>query len=214
MKIGLIGLAGAGKDTAAEILQRILAEHGKTYKIDRFAKPLKEAAREVFGDKFDDRDVKEVPVKVDQDIMIEASFKALRSCRLTEDEMDKASELFFDHLGFCDFLSPRKYQQLLGTEVGRATRSTVWSDRITKSKANLLIPDVRFVGEMVEHNILIVRKPIGFLGTVHSSELLATEMQLGLDNSYDSLIFNGGNIDELESKLRTHIETLIKNGVI
>lgn len=214
MKLGLIGLAGAGKDTAAEILQRILSEHGKTYKIDRFAKPLKQAACEVFGDKFDDRDVKEVPVKVDQDTMIEASFKALRSCRLTDDEMDKASELFFEHLGFLNILSPRKYQQLLGTEIGRAVRTTVWSDRITKSTANLIVPDVRFAGEVVDYNILITRHPVGLHGAPHASELLATEMQLGLDESYDAMFTNTGTIDELESKLRTHIETLIKNEVI
>lgn len=213
MKLGLIGLAGAGKDTAAEILQRVLSEYGKAYKIDRFAKPLKQAAREVFGDKFDDRDVKEVPVKVDQDIMIEASFKALRSCHLTDDEMDKASELFFEHLGFCNHLSPRKYQQLLGTEVGRATRSTVWSDRITKSTANLIVPDVRFGGEVVDHNILITRHPVG-LGSVHASEVLATEMQLGLDTSYDAMFTNNGTIEELKTKLREHILTLVKQGVI
>lgn len=213
MKIGLIGLAGAGKDTAALLIQKILADNGKTYKIDRFAKPLKDAAREVFGDTFDDRDVKEVPVKVDQDTMIEASFKALRKCRLNEVEMDKAAELFFEHLGFWNYLSPRKYQQLLGTEVGRAARSTVWSDRITKSTANLIVPDVRFDGEVVDYNILITRHPVG-VGSVHASEVLATEMQLGLDESYDALFTNTGTIDELESKLRTHIENLIKQEVI
>ena len=146
--------------------------------------------------------------------MIEASFKALRSCRLTDDEMDKASELFFEHLGFLNILSPRKYQQLLGTEVGRAVRSTVWSDRLTKSTANLIVPDVRFAGEVLDYNILIVRNPIGYYGNVHQSELLAVEMQLGLDNSYDALFYNSGTIDELEVKLRQHIEQLIKNEVI
>lgn len=217
VKIGLIGLAGSGKDTAALLIREILVERGidrVDYKIDRFAKPLKEAAREVFGDTFDDRDVKEVPVKVDQDTMIEASFKALRKCKLTEAEMDKASELFFEHLGFCNHLSPRKYQQLLGTEVGRATRSTVWSDRITKSTANLIVPDVRFGGEVVDHNILITRHPIGLHGSVHASEVLATEMQLGLDTSYDAMFTNNGTIDELKTKLREHILTLVKQGVI
>ena len=213
MKIGLIGLAGAGKDTAALLIQKILADNGRAYKIDRFAKPLKDAAREVFGDTFDDRDVKEVPVKVDQDTMIEASFKALRKCRLNDAEMDKASELFFEHLGFCDYMSPRKFQQLLGTEVGRATRSTVWSDRITKSTVDLIVPDVRFDGEVVDYNILITRHPVG-VGSVHASEVLATEMQLGLNESYDALFTNTGTIDELEAKLRTYIETLIKQEVI
>lgn len=214
MKIGLIGLAGAGKDTAALMIQQILADNGKYYHIDRFAKPLKEAARTVFGDSFDERDVKEIPAQVDQDTMIEASFEALRKCRLSEHEMDKASELYFDHLGFWNYISPRKYQQLLGTEVGRTVRSTVWSDRITKSKSNLIVPDVRFAGELVDYNILITRQPVGLHGNVHPSELLATEMQLGLDETYDALFTNTGTLVELEAKLRTHIENLISQGVI
>ena len=64
IKIGLVGLAGAGKDTAALILQRVLAEQGKHFGIDRYAALLKKCSQQVFGDNFDDRDVKEEMVFV------------------------------------------------------------------------------------------------------------------------------------------------------
>ena len=54
MQIAMIGLAGAGKDTSALILQRVLKERGMDFIIDRYAAPLKRAAREVFGKDFDD----------------------------------------------------------------------------------------------------------------------------------------------------------------
>ena len=205
MKIGLIGLAGAGKDTVADMLIKVL----DGYTIDRYAKPLKVAAKTIFGDSFDDRDVKEATVDVDPDTVIEASFKALQSCKLTFEENDKASELFFDHLGFKDRLSPREYQQVLGTEVGRATRSTIWSDRLTKSKRKLIIPDVRFVSELVDYNILITRHPVS-KGSVHPSELLATEMQLGLDESYDYVIFNNSSLEHLQAEVN-HLVNHLKN---
>lgn len=210
MKLGICGLANAGKDTAAVILQELLTLDSQTpqYTIDRYAKPLKVAARTIFGDKFDGRDYKEVPVKVDQDTVIEASFKALRSAKLTDEEMDKASELFFDHIGFYNHLSPRKYQQLLGTEVGRATRSTIWSDRLTKCNRNIIVPDVRFGSELLDVNILIRRTPVGLHGTVHASELLATEMLLGLDESYTAMIGNTGTIEDLKSNLQSILHLL------
>lgn len=211
MKIGLIGLAGAGKDTVAAMLLDELSAYG--YSIDRYAKPLKDAARSIFGDNFDDRDVKEVVVDVDPDTVIEASFNALHSCKLTIDENDKASELFFEHLGFKDQMSPREYQQVFGTEVGRATRTTIWSDRLTKSNRNLIIPDVRFAGELEDFNILIIRHPIA-KGTVHSSELLATEMQSGLDDSYNTILFNDSTLEHLKQQVTQLAHKLIKRGLI
>ena len=59
MKLGLLGLPEAGKDTAALILQRVLAEQGMHFEIKKYAGLLKEATRLAFGDNFDDRDVKE-----------------------------------------------------------------------------------------------------------------------------------------------------------
>ena len=62
MRVGIIGFAGSGKDTIAKMLQEQLWEQGYCCGIERFASPLKDLARAVFGNDFDDRSVKEVLV--------------------------------------------------------------------------------------------------------------------------------------------------------
>lgn len=203
-----MGLAGAGKDTTALILQRIL---GGSFVIDRYSAPLKQAAKRVFGDDFDNRDFKEVPVKVNQDRMIEATFDCLQALKFNEEENERASELFFDHLGFKTILSPREYQQLLGTEVVRAVRSSAWVDRIRKKSGNIIITDARFENEASDVNILVRR-----FGDVprphHPSELLAWELQFtgkqlpvsvfDLDNSV------GTSLEQLEERIRAIVKML------
>lgn len=212
MKIGLIGLAGAGKDTTALILQRVLAEQGMNFIIDRYAAPLKRAAREVFGANFDERDVKEVPVRVNQDRMIEATFKCLNSLGFTDVEHDKASELFFEHMPVGLPISPREYQQILGTEVVRAVRTSAWVDRIRAIKdKNIIIPDSRFENEVSTANLLITRfhnidRP------KHASEQLAWELQftgkvlpvdtVNVDNSHPT------TLEQLEERIRVAVKLL------
>lgn len=175
MRIGILGLAGAGKDTTALLLQQALAEKGYTFKIDRFAAPLKDAARKVFGSNFDDRDIKEVPVPVDPDHMLEVVYWMCDSLGFTDAEMDKASELFAETLGILDVCSPRKFQQLLGTDVVRVVRPTAWVDRISGLHGNYIIPDCRFENELQGTNILIAR--YGFVPKPeHPSEHLAWDL--------------------------------------
>ncbi|MEX0129692.1 hypothetical protein AB2T91_21095, partial [Clostridium butyricum] len=69
-KIGLIGLAGSGKDTVAVILQEALKDIGQEFEIALFAGLLKETAKAVFGDNFDDRDVKEVLIPFTFDLKL------------------------------------------------------------------------------------------------------------------------------------------------
>ena len=57
MIIGLVGKAGVGKDTAAQILSKL-----KNIPIASFARPLHEAAKFVFGDDCLERDKKETPM--------------------------------------------------------------------------------------------------------------------------------------------------------
>ena len=76
IKIGLIGLAGCGKDTAALLLRRILYERGQSFEIDRYAALLKKCTELAFGVDFDNRDVKEELVFVTPDLadrMIDAT---------------------------------------------------------------------------------------------------------------------------------------------
>lgn len=175
MRIGILGLMGAGKDTTALLLQQALKEKGYDFKIDRFAAPLKDAARKVFGENFDDRDVKEVPVSVDPDHMLEIVFWMCDKLGFTDTEMDKASSLFAETLGILDVCSPRKFQQLLGTEVVRAVRSTAWVDRVAALKGNYIIPDCRFENELQGTNILVIR-PETVPKPAHPSEHLAWDL--------------------------------------
>lgn len=177
MRIGILGLAGAGKDTTALLLQQALKEKGYDFKIDRFAAPLKDAARKVFGSNFDDRDVKEVPVSVDPDHMLEVVFWMCDKLGFCDCEMAKASELFMEHLGLHTEMSPRTFQQKLGTEIVRSIRVTAWADRVALLKGNYIIPDCRFETELVatDANILVMR-PETVPKPEHPSEHLAWDL--------------------------------------
>lgn len=205
-KIGLIGLAGNGKDTVAVILQEALKERGLVFEIDRYAGLLKEAARQVFGENFDDRDVKEVDKFVDlylADKIIDATDYVYLKLNRSDIALDEWNALCQKHINSCTWMSPRKFQQLLGTEVGRALDENIWVNYLKNQDRNLIIPDVRFGNEDVDFNILITRHPVP-KGKLHASEVYAAELQLS-DNPYDYVdyvIHNDGSIDDLKRKVQ------------
>ncbi|HCH8289387.1 TPA: hypothetical protein NNU74_004490 [Salmonella enterica] len=205
-KIGLIGLAGAGKDTVAVILQEALKEVGHAFEIDRYAGLLKEAARQVFGENFDDRNVKEVDKFVDlylADKIIDATDYVYLKLNRSDIDLDEWNALCQTHIDSCTWMSPRKFQQLLGTEVGRALDENIWVNYLKNQDRNLIIPDVRFGNELVDFSILITRHPVP-QGKLHSSEVYAAELQLS-DNPYDYVdyvIHNDGSIDDLKRKVK------------
>ena len=210
-KIGLIGLAGSGKDTTAEILQRILAEQGKHFEIQRYAGLLKECARQVFGENFDDRDVKEELVFVTPDLadrMIDATDYCQLKLDLNPEQFEIWNSLCKQHLDTLTWVSPRLFQQLLGTEVGRALDPDVWVNYLKHQDKDMIIPDCRFGNEDVDFNILITRHPVP-QGTLHASEVYAAELQM-CDEPYEyvqAVIHNGSTIQELETKLRFLVTT-------
>ncbi|YP_009949045.1 dNMP kinase [Acinetobacter phage SWH-Ab-1] len=205
-KIGLIGLAGAGKDTVAVILQEALKERGQVFEIDRYAGLLKEAARQVFGENFDDRNVKEVDKFVDlylADKIIDATDYVYLKLNRSDIDLDEWNALCQKHIDSCTWMSPRKFQQLLGTEVGRAIDPDIWVNYLKSQDRNLIIPDVRFGNEDVDFNILITRHPVP-KGKLHASEVYAAELQLS-DNPYDYvdyIIHNDGSIEDLKRKVQ------------
>ncbi|AGY47997.1 deoxynucleoside monophosphate kinase [Acinetobacter phage Petty] len=213
MKIGLIGLAGAGKDTAAVIMQRILQEQtGKYYSIERYANLLKTCARRVFGDNFDDRDVKEVKIPVTKelhDLMIAVTSYCQRALGLRDKDIDRWHSLCNKHLGSLSEVSPRLFQQLLGTEVGRAINPDVWVNYLHSQDYGMIITDCRFPNELVDKRILIIRHDVP--ENIHSSEEFAAKLQtdhtarLGV---VDYVIHNTGTIEELETRLRFALTTL------
>ncbi|UAW07713.1 dNMP kinase [Acinetobacter phage APK37.1] len=205
-KIGLIGLAGSGKDTVAVILQEALKERGQVFEIDRYAGLLKEAARQVFGENFDARNVKEVDKFVDlylADKIIDATDYVYLKLNRSDIDLDEWNALCQKHIDSCTWMSPRKFQQLLGTEVGRAIDPDIWVNYLKNQDRNLIIPDVRFGNEDVDFNILITRHPVP-KGTLHASEVYAAELQLS-DNPYDYvdyIIHNDGSIEDLKRKVQ------------
>ncbi|CAL1776717.1 deoxynucleoside monophosphate kinase [Acinetobacter phage vB_AbaP_Fishpie] len=205
-KIGLIGLAGAGKDTVAVILQEALKERSQVFEIDRYAGLLKEAARQVFGENFDDRNVKEVDKFVDlylADKIIDATDYVYLKLNRSDIDLDEWNALCQKHIDSCTWMSPRKFQQLLGTEVGRTIDPDIWVNYLKSQDRNLIIPDVRFGNEDVDFNILITRHPVP-QGKLHASEVYAAELQLS-DNPYDYvdyIIHNGGSIEDLKRKVQ------------
>lgn len=213
MKIGLIGLAGAGKDTAAVIMQRILKEQtGEHYTIERYAGLLKTCARKVFGDSFDNRDVKEVMIPVTKElhdkIIAVTSYCCLR-LGLFGDDIDLWHSLCNKHLGGLTEISPRLFQQLLGTEVGRAVYGNIWVDYLHSQDYNMIITDCRFQNELVDKRILIVRHDVP--AELHASEEFAAHLQTNpsaRQGVIDYVIHNTGTVEELETRLRFALTTL------
>lgn len=206
-KIGLVGLAGAGKDEAAKIIKELLPH----YEIDRYAAILKEAARQVFGENFDDRDVKEESVFMTPQLYDKlwdaVDYTALK---VTDDNptiydvfMDYADKAFSN----LTWVSPRLFQQLLGTEVGRNVHPNIWVNYLRNQERNLIIPDVRFDNELVDFNILITRHPVP-KGKLHASEVFAAELQMSNEAHLyvDEVVYNDGSLEDLRIKLEFNLK--------
>lgn len=182
MKVGILGLAGSGKDTFANML----LEHLPDFKIDRYARPLKELTCRIFGltmEEVEDRVIKEKPVQVSRDVMIQEVFGTLSAVlNFTDEELDKASELFFEHFQSARAMSPREFQQVFGTDVVRAVKPTAWVDRLHSVQGNLIVPDVRFENELCDMNLLIIRQH-DLPRPVHTSEHYAWD--LGFSAEHD-----------------------------
>lgn len=180
MKVGILGLAGAGKDTFANML----LEHLPDFKIDRYARPLKELTCRIFGltmEEVEDRIIKEKPVQVSRDVMIQEVFGTLSDVlNFTDEELDKASELFFEHFQSARAMSPREFQQIFGTDVVRAVKPTAWVDRLQSVQSNLIVPDVRFENELCDVNYLVTRF-VGVPRPTHTSEHFAWDLQFAND---------------------------------
>ena len=207
MRIGITGLAASGKDTAAEILSELSG-----IKVARYAAPLKQAALFVFGSTFDNRDTKEVRVPFYgtalEDRAIEAAIELQHILFRTERERKYFEERFMQIVYPREKLSPREFQQLVGTECARAVSSTVFQDYLTRTQAYAIIPDVRFKEEAdVLDYLIIIDRDVPKLN--HPSEDYAWNLIQNYrdgylehcDIMYSSYIKNNGTIQELRTKL-------------
>ena len=212
MRIGITGLAGAGKDIPPEILSELAC-----IKVARYAAPLKQAALFVFGSTFDNRDTKDVRVPFYgtalEDRAIDAVIELEHILFRTERERDEFAERFMQIVHPQEELSPREFQQLVGTECARAVSSTVFQDYLIRTRSYAIIPDVRFEEEAdVLDWLIVIDRDVPKLK--HSSEDFAwnlirnyrdgfffEERDMERDIMHSSYIRNNGTIQELRTEL-------------
>lgn len=211
IKIGLLGLAGSGKDIAAEILQRVLHEQGMHFEIKKYAGLLKEATRLAFGDNFDDRDVKEERVFVTPtlaDKIIDATDYIWLKLGFGQEHFELFNDLCIKHIDSKTWMSPRDFQQLLGTDVVRSIDPDAWVKYLTEQDGNYIISDVRFANELVDYNVLLWRDNPTSAAELHVSELFAVSCMHDVQRSdpidylHDYTLWNKGTLEELERNIR------------
>lgn len=228
MIIGLVGKAGVGKDTAAQILSKL-----KNMPIASFARPLHEAAKFVFGDDCLERDTKETPMPFGRE-----GFDKLREGWLipflkTEEvqSITNDEKIFYDliyHV-FIDAehgeypapyeqLSPRKFMQLLGTEYFRFCKDDFFVRLMQNSYKDVIIPDVRFENEAAICDLLIgIYRDVPSVNS-HSSERFADFLiEDEVDGTFGKIRCDGGewldyliihntqDISDLKRKLQKHV---------
>ncbi len=215
MKLGLLGLPESGKDTAALILQSVLAEQGMHFEIKKYAGLLKEATRLAFGDNFDDRDVKEERVFVTTtlaDKIIDATDYIWLKLGFGQEHFELFNDLCIKHIDSKTWMSPREFQQLLGTDVVRAIDPDTWVKYLTEQDGNYIISDVRFANELVDYNVLLCRHGIADIAE-HVSEgftrsLLQDVAHTDAPYLHDYTLWNNGTLEELERNIRFMVSTI------
>lgn len=214
MKIGLVGLIGAGKDTFADYLVRYL----DGYEITRFALPLKLLTCRIFGMSLaavEDRVLKERDRPFDADHAIDEIFKFLQyKLKFTHEEMDLASERYFEYFTGIRSISPRLFQQWFGTEVVRHVRPNAWRDLTINKKGNHIITDVRFSNEAAAMDVLIgIKRETNPERPEHASEHFAYDILYGRGVEgirLNATIVNNYTLEALDHAamvLASHIKT-------
>ena len=229
MRIGLIGVAGAGKDTAAKILSDLTG-----IPVVSFAKPLHEAATHIWGNTALNREEKE-----NEQIFGERSFEWFNDYHMalltkinskqnviTEGNLYKLltlRDLFTDKTTgrIHETITPRKFMQLYGTDYWRSISPTVWVDLVQDNYDDCIVPDVRFANEAMIFDLLIVIKRDGVAPvSSHISEELAKqfkdlcEQKEPITHWFGGLakdlivLENNGTIDDLSLKIKQIAENL------
>lgn len=227
MIIGLVGKAGVGKDTAAQILSKL-----KNMPIASFARPLHEAAKFVFGDDCLERDKKETPLPFGREGFDKLHDGWLIPFLETEEVQSLIKEndqIFHNQIwpvfndpvtgNFYEQLSPRKFMQLLGTEYFRFCMDKFFVRLMQKSYKDVIIPDVRFKNEAKICDLLIgIYRDVPSVNS-HVSERFADFLiEDEPDEKFGKIRFDGGkwsdyliinntqDISDLEQKLQKHVD--------
>ena len=229
MRIGLIGVAGAGKDTAAKILSDLTG-----LPVVSFAKPLHEAAIHIWGDEVLNREEKEkeqifgglsferfndyhmallAKINSTQNVITERNLHKLLTLR--DLFTDPATGRIYENI------TPRKFMQLYGTEYWRSILPDVWVNLVHDEYDDCIVPDVRFANEAIIFDLLIVIKRDGIAPvSSHASEEMAKQFKDLCEQkepithwfggiAKDLVVLeNNGTIGSLEHKLKEIAEDL------
>ena len=150
-----------------------------------------------------------------EDRAIEAAIELQHILFRTERERDDFAERFMQIVHPQEELSPREFQQLVGTECARAVSSTVFQDYLTRTHSYAIIPDVRFKEEAdVLDWLIVIDRDVPKLN--HPSEDLAWNLIQGYrdgapDDYLDDLnIMNSAYIKNNDTiqELRTELEEI------
>lgn len=226
MIIGLVGKAGVGKDTAAQILSKL-----KNMPIASFARPLHEAAKFVFGDDCLERDKKETPLPFGLEGFNKLHDGWLIPFLKTEEVqfvIKENDQIFYNQIwpvfndpatgNFYEQLSPRKFMQLLGTEYFRFCMDKFFVHLMRMSYDDVIIPDVRFENEAAACDLLIgIYRDVPSVNA-HVSEEFADLLIEGEDDGEKGIIIvnnkwvdylivhNTQDISDLEQKLKKYVD--------
>lgn len=218
LTVGILGLAGAGKDTFASMLQEELSKLGQDFKIDRYARPIKGLTSRIFGltlDEIEHRVTKELPTRISLGLLLKECYICLEELlKFNPRELQLAEELMYKYFAGCTELSPRQFQQHFGTDVVRAVRPNAWVDILQERDENLIVPDVRFENELCDINFLIMREDYAYEPT-HSSEYFAWSLEHLTDYPYETIDYYIDNdtdisLHNLRQKATRHAHRIVK----
>lgn len=242
MIVGFVGTARSGKDTAAQMMIEIEPFFNKdgtsVYRRDSFAAPLKRLSIFLFGkdSELPENKEKEVDVDTDDLILIIHEIAGMMAGSKADMEWEYKYANAYAHAdevltgGLRDGkLSPRRFQQLVGTEIVRHLNPSYWVDRLVFDAAKhpdkiTLVTDVRYQNELdVCDSVIHVMSGRGRRIHDHASEHLATLAQAaGIAAILTKpvpfyTVVNNGTLDDLRKQLEgialyNSMNVLVSNG--
>jgi hypothetical protein len=141
--IGLIGVKGSGKTTAADYIKRKI----KNGQVVSFADKLKQTCVKITGlpfEHFEQQNLKESIY--DPKFLKTSEIVTL----LTEFNIDAGNTNALEQFSGVQYTSNRQLMQILGTDILRNIDRNIHIKNVLNRQDNLIIPDVRFENEAIE----------------------------------------------------------------